>query len=129
MIFIRSGPISYAGLIPGGTTAPPIKQPRKIKTFQDVAGAGQRDAGAVPLVPLSQTDWLPPVFAAPKPQGKAFIQGSAEEEAIHLQPSPVAPIDWTLKRTACFSSPAPFTVCQEARSAPRSDGEQMLLSH
>ena len=80
-------------------------------------------------MPLAQANWLPPVLAAPGvivPDGDGDEAGEEAQVALaaapSLPPSAAPPLDWTLKQSLRFTSGQPFTVWQEARTEPRTDG-------
>ncbi len=138
---LYSGPTSFAGLIPTGNLDLQATRPsRKIKTFQDVSGAAAAAAGVgVAGIPLSQSDWLPPIMA-PRLQNAG---GAADAQAGQLgqhagattaAAAPMAaqvvgveleepPMDWSIKSSIRFTSPQPFTLLDTARAAPRSEGK------
>ena len=66
-------------------------------------------------------DYLPPPLAAPT-LGTGASAGTQTAVERQLPPSEVAPIDWSLKTTARFSSPRPFSICEEAQLATAREG-------
>lgn len=113
------GPTCYAGLIPPSQAGRPTA--RRLKTFQDVAAAAQRSQAAAPLMQLAQSDWMPPVVA-PTAMHSAAAQAPANEGPLP-PPSPTQPMDWSVKASVRFTSAQPFVVWEEARTAPRREGE------
>ncbi len=111
---------------------------RRIKTFQDVSGtaaAAAAAAGLGAMLPLSQSDWLPPIMAPRPPKSL----GAADAQTGHLgqQQTTCAatttqvaglklkepPMDWSLKTSLRFTSAQPFRLLDTARAAPRSEGK------
>ena len=130
-----SGPTSFAGLIPSNNAATQGTRPaRKIKTFQDVSGAAAAGAAGLAgaMLPLSQSDWLPPIMAPRPPkaadaqagqlgqQTAASTTAAAQLSGIKLEEPPM---DWSLKTSLRFNSSHPFTLLDRARTAPRSEGK------
>lgn len=135
-ISLCSGPTSFAGLIPSTSAATQGTRPaRKIRTFHDVSGAAAAGATSLKAVPLSQSDWLPPIMAPrpPKAGGAADAQAgqlgqqTAASTAAAAQLSGITleepPMDWSLKTSLRFTSSHPFTIVDTARTAPRSEGK------
>lgn len=68
------------------------------------------------------------MLKAPKALGAAGAAVAPAAIEASLQPTAVAPLDWSMKQSVKLTSSAPFTVWEEARSAPRVDGEATKLN-
>ena len=129
----HGGPTSFAGLIPTSADVHAGRPTRRLKTFQDVAGGGggggtQGSAGIPYIIPLSQSDWLPPIMAPRAPNKLSSGDGSGGRTAtppapIIWSPSAAAPMDWSVRQTLRFTSALPFDVVHSARAAPRAHGK------
>jgi hypothetical protein len=69
----------------------------------------------------SNLDYLPPPLATPA-LGSVMAAGTQTAVERQLPPSSTAPIDWSLKTTARFSSPTPFAISEDAQLASGKEG-------
>jgi hypothetical protein len=117
---------------------------RKIKTFQDVSGAAAAAAAAAAaglgaMLPLSQSDWLPPIMAPRPPKSGGALDAQAGQLGQQTAVPTAAqlsgldlnepPVDWSLKTSLRFTSSQEFSLLDAARTAPRSEGKYINLQY
>ena len=88
------------------------------------------------MLPLSQSDWLPPIMAPRPPRATGAGDGQTGQPASNAATAAAAaaarlsgielkepPMDWSLKTSLRFTRAQPFNLVHLARTAPRSEGK------
>lgn len=106
-------PTDFSGMFPKAA-APQQQQQgqRAARTFEDLAHRQQGRQVLGDLLPAN--DYLPPALpaAADATNITAAVGGGGGDR--QLAPADTPPLDWSLKTTVRFSSPAPFAVAEDA---------------